>query len=119
MSTYGRYIKPISALQTIKQMKNISDYLKSKKRKVKRQQKSSTNVDDRTIMHLFSLAIRDEYGRQGEKNIAPKFYKNGIIFVSIQNSIWAQELWMRRIFFVKKLNDKIGNDVVKNIKIAG
>ena len=100
-------------------MKNIGDYLRSKKRNAKGQQKSLINVDDRTIMHLFLLAIRDEYGRQGEKNIIPKLYRNGIIFVSIQNSIWAQELWMRKNFFVKKLNNKIGNDVVKNIKIAG
>lgn len=100
-------------------MKNINDYFKIKKKKVKKQQASSVHIDNQTIMHLFSLAIRDEYGRQGEKNIAPKFYKNGIIFVSIQNSIWAQELWIRRSFFVKVLNDKIGNDVVKNIKIAG
>jgi predicted nucleic acid-binding Zn ribbon protein len=100
-------------------MKNISTFLKKTKKKVQRQHKISPNIDDRTIMHLFSLAIRGEYGRQGEKNIAPKFYKNGIIFVSIQNSIWAQELWMRRSFFVKKLNDKIGSNVIKNIKIAG
>lgn len=100
-------------------MKNISSYLKIKKKKARKQQKTSANIDSQTIMHLFSRAIRDEYGRQGEKNIAPKFYKNGIIFVSIQNSIWAQELWMRRSFFVKKLNDKIGSDVVKNVKIAG
>jgi len=100
-------------------MKNISTFLKNTKKKVQKQHRISTNIDDRTIMHLFSLAIRDEYGRQGEKNIAPKFYKNGIIFVSIQNSIWAQELWMRRSFFVKKLNDKIGSSVIKNIKIAG
>ena len=99
-------------------MKDIGTFLKSKKKEVKTQHKASENIDDKTINHLFACAIRDEYGRQGEKNIVPKFYKNGIIFVSIQNSIWAQELWMRRSFFIKKLNNKIGNDIVKNIKIA-
>ena len=100
-------------------MENIKTFLKNKKQKVKKQHKISQNIDDKTIKHLFSMAVRDEYGRQGEKNIAIEFYKNGIIFVSIQNSIWAQELWMRRSFFVKKLNDKIGDDIIKNIKIAG
>ncbi|MEN8252538.1 MAG: DciA family protein [Patescibacteria group bacterium] len=99
-------------------MKNITDYIASKKKKVKKQKKSSTNIDSQTVMHLFSRSVRGEYGRQGEKNIVPKFYKNGIIFVSIQNSIWAQELWMNRGLFVNNLNEKIGSDTVKNIKIA-
>ena len=99
-------------------MKNINDYLLKKKKKVKKQTSVNNQIDPQTIMHLFSRAIRDEYGRQGEKNIEPKFYKNGIIFVNIKNSIWAQELWMNRSLFVRKLNEKIGQDVVKNIKIA-
>lgn len=99
-------------------MKNINSYLIRKKKKQKKQHKKITDIDDHTIMHLFSLAVREEYGRQGEKNIVPKFYKNGIIFVNIQNSIWAQELWMNRSLFVRVLNEKIGNNVIKNIKIA-
>jgi hypothetical protein len=99
-------------------MKNINDYLLKKQRKVKKQTNIINSIDYQTIMHLFSRAIRDEYGRQGEKNIEPKFYKNGIIFVNIKNSIWAQELWMNRNLFIRKLNDKIGDDIIKNIKLA-
>lgn len=99
-------------------MKNITSYLTQKKKKQKKQYTKTTDIDDQTIMHLFSLAVREEYGRQGEKHIVPKFYKNGIIFVQIQNSIWAQELWMNRGLFVRVLNEKIGNKVIKNIKIA-
>lgn len=100
-------------------MKNISKYLTNKKiQKTDAQAACTNNIDDSTVMHLFSRSVRDEYGRQGEKNIVPKFYKNGVIFVSIQNSVWAQELWMRRRFFVENLNQKIGNNIVKNIKIA-
>jgi predicted nucleic acid-binding Zn ribbon protein len=99
-------------------MKNIGAYLAKKTASKKKQHTKAVDVDGTTVMHLFSRAVRDEYGRQGEKNIVPQFYKNGIIFVRIQNSIWAQELWIRRSFFVDVLNQKIGNDVVKNIKIA-
>ncbi len=99
-------------------MKDISSYLKYKKKQQRQRATKSINIDDQTIMHLFSRAIRDEYGRQGEKNIVPKFYKNGVIFVTIKNSIWAQELWMNRVLFVRVLNKKIGSKAVKNIKIA-
>lgn len=100
-------------------MKNIGKYLTKKNIQKKTvYQKKTSDLDEQTIMHLFSRAVRDEYGRQGEKNIVPKFYKNGVIFVSIHNSIWAQELWMHRSFFVKTLNEKIGSSIIKNIKIA-
>lgn len=101
-------------------MKNIGNYLAKKRVQNNDKKKSlpALDIDDHTVMHLFSRSVRDEYGRQGEKNIVPQFYKNGIIFVRIQNSIWAQELWMRRSFFVKNLNEKIGTKIIKNIKIA-
>ncbi|PID52693.1 MAG: hypothetical protein CR972_00600 [Candidatus Moraniibacteriota bacterium] len=100
-------------------MKNIGDYLTKKKINTpSAHKKASADIDGETVMHLFSRAVRAEYGRQGEKNITPQFYKNGVIFVKIHNSIWAQELWMHRGFFVDTLNDKIGGTVVKNIKIA-
>ncbi len=95
-------------------MKNIASYLAQKKKRAQR----TTSIDDQTIMHLFSRAIKEEYGKQGEHNIVPQFYKNGVIFVKIDNSIWAQELWLRRSFFTQKLNAKIGHEVIKNIKVA-
>lgn len=101
-------------------MKNIGKYI-SQKKKINIHstvQKNAYVVDDQTITHLFSRAIREEYGRQGEKNIVPKFIKNGVIFVEITNSIWAQEMWMRRSYFIEQLNVKIGRKIVKNIKIA-
>lgn len=102
-------------------MKSIGSYLQKKQSKEsKKTYKSDTIsvIDSKTIFHLFSHAIRKEYGRQGEKNIIPKFYKNGIIFVQINNSIWAQELWMQRQFFIKQINKKIGSGVLKNIKLS-
>jgi len=98
-------------------MKGIGAYISNKAKK-KYKKAKSVDIDERTIMHLFSRSVRAEYGRQGEKNIIPVFYKNGIIFVRIQNSIWAQELWMNRGLFVENLNKKIGKNIVKNIKIA-
>ena len=100
-------------------MKGIDAYIQ-KKQKNAHVKNTSTHsaIDEQTIMHLFSRAVREEYGRQGEKNIVPKLYKNGTIFIAIHNAIWAQEIWLRRDFFVDALNEKIGRKVVKMIKIA-
>ncbi|MFA5986711.1 MAG: DciA family protein [Parcubacteria group bacterium] len=99
-------------------MKGIKSYIQKKKKNAQAIRKENISVDDQTIMHLFSRAVREEYGRQGEKNIVPKLYKNGLIFISIHNAIWAQEIWLRRDFFVEALNEKIGRKVVRGIKIA-
>ncbi len=96
-------------------MKSIKTHLTNKKKYHKEQK---CVVDEKTIKHLFSRIVREEYGRQGEKNIIPSFYKDGTIFVEIHNSVWAQELWIRRDFFIHALNQKIGNDVVVDIKIS-
>ncbi len=94
-------------------MKSIGAYI-TKKQKTPRAQ----IIDTPTIMHLFSRAVRKEYGRQGEQNITPRFLKNGVLFVKIENSLWAQELWIRRSFFVEHVNTTIGTSVITDIKIA-
>jgi hypothetical protein len=99
-------------------MKGIKAYIQKKKKNAQVACKESISIDDQTIMHLFSRAVREEYGRQGEKNIVPKLYKNGLIFISIHNAIWAQEIWLRRDFFVDALNEKIGRKIIRGIKIA-
>ncbi len=94
-------------------MKTIGSYI-TKKQKTPR----TRTIDAPTIMHLFSRAVRMEYGRQGEQNILPHLLKNDVLFVKIENSLWAQELWMRRTFFVEHINTTVGTTVITDIKIA-
>lgn len=94
-------------------MKKLTDFLKNKADKFQKE------IDEKTVFHLFSCIIKDEFGNQGQKNIVPTFLKNGIIFVKVQNSIWAQELWLQRNFLVEKLNEKVGREFVKEIKVSG
>ena len=99
-------------------MKGIGSYIQKKQKDSDRPRRAVYGIDEQTVMHLFARAVRDEYGRQGENNIVPKLYKNGTIFIAIHNAIWAQEIWLRREFFIKHLNKKIGNNIIKSIKIA-
>lgn len=94
-------------------MKKLTDYLKNKAEKIQKE------VDEKTLFHLFSCVIKEEFGNQGQKNIIPNFLKNETIFVKIENSIWAQELWLQRIFITEKLNEKIGRKIIKEIKVTG
>lgn len=96
-------------------MKKIDNFLKFKKKQI---QKHELNIDEKTIFHLFMQAIKEEFGNQGQKNIVPTFLKDSVIFVKIQNSIWAQELWLQRNFFIELLNKKVGGKIIKDIKVS-
>lgn len=94
-------------------MRAIGSYITTKKKCPR-----AIVADEQTIKHVFSRVVRTEYGRQGEINIVPHLLKGDVLFVKIVNSLWAQEMWMRREFFVNKVNDTIGTHVIAHIKIA-
>ncbi len=96
-------------------MKKLDNFLKFKKKQV---QRKNMDVDEKTVFHLFMCVIKEEFGNQGQKNIVPVFLKDSVIFVKIQNSIWAQELWIQRTFFIDNLNTKVGGKLIKDIKIS-
>jgi hypothetical protein len=96
-------------------MKSLNSFIQQKRIK---EQKVNYNLDEKTIFHIFSSVIKEEFGKQGNLNIKPCLLKNKIIFVNIKNSIWAQELWIQRNYFINNLNKKIGGKVIKDIKVS-
>jgi len=92
-------------------MKLIGNYL------AKKNIQKTREIDDKTVFHLFDIVIREEYGRVGGINIRPRYYKNGKIFVDIRNSNWANELWLSKIDVIKKINNRIGCNEIKDIGI--
>ncbi len=77
---------------------------------------TQSTVDDKTVFYVFSRIISEEYGRKGEKAIIPSFYRNRIIFVRFSESLWAQEVWTNRQYLIRRLNERVGQKVVVNIK---
>ena len=45
--------------------------------------------------------------------------KNGILYVHIHSAALRQQLFEQRHQIVKKLNDKVGSAVVKDIRLLG
>lgn len=85
---------------------------------LKKEPKKNFYLDDKTVFHVFTQMIRDEYGSQGVKNIVPQLYQDRTLFISFRNSVWAQEIWLNRDTLSKKLNALIGSQAVKSIKVA-
>jgi len=75
-----------------------------------------TDLDEKTVFCVFEKVIKKEYGRMGGENIQPRFYKKGKIFIKTQSSNWANEIWLNRQKLVKKINQELGSDEIKEIK---
>lgn len=45
--------------------------------------------------------------------------RDGVIFVNCRDSLWAQQLHFLRPVIIQKLNERLGKDVIKDIKLSG
>jgi len=57
----------------------------------------------------------DAVGRDISRQALPKFFKNGILFVETQHPVWTAELTARRHRILRRINESLGKEVVKDI----
>ena len=76
---------------------------------------NNIKIDEKTICHLFSRLVLSEYGRYGSLTVQPSAVKKNILYVKVDSSVWAQEIWIRRDQLRKLLNEKIGKAQIKGI----
>lgn len=64
------------------------------------------------------FAVWDEaVGDVIAKNAQPQFFKKGILLIGTTNSVWAQELSLMSQQLIKTLNERLGKDLIKEIKL--
>jgi len=61
---------------------------------------------------LWSKAV----GQDIKKQTIPNRIEQGILYVSVSNPVWVNELVYLKSGIIKKLNDLIGQEAVKDIK---
>lgn len=58
----------------------------------------------------------------GEKTASvtkAEMVRDGIIYVNCRDSMWAQELHFLRPIIIRKLNEKLGAEIIKEIRLTG
>lgn len=78
---------------------------------------SQKHIDQESIFFIFRGVIKIKYGEVGSLNIKPDYYKEGVVYVRIGNSNWANELWLNKDMLVEEINKKIGEKEILDIKI--
>lgn len=51
------------------------------------------------------------------RNSVPVKVENGVLYVSVKNSVWRQELSMHKPQILKKYKERFGADIIKDIRL--
>lgn len=75
-------------------------------------------IDEKTLFHIVKRVLIEEYGVRGGENIIPHFYKEKKLFLSPRSSLWASEVYLMRDHLVRRINETLGSEEIKEIKIT-
>jgi len=82
-----------------------------------KEKKSNLKLEDKEIFYLFARIIKSEYGNQGTKNLKATYFKNGKIFIKSDSSVFSNELLLNKNEIIRKINQELGEEAVKEIKM--
>ena len=75
-----------------------------------------TVLDEKTAFYIFREVIREEFGNQGAHKLIPDYFQKKTIFVKFTSSAWASELRLTQKEIIKKINKKLGANLIEEIK---
>jgi len=55
-------------------------------------------------------------GEKAMDHVQTKFFKRGVLYISVPNSMWAQHVYVRRHDLIMKLNLNLEKDWVEDIR---
>ena len=76
-----------------------------------------TAPDKEAVFYVFKEVVQEYFGKVGLEKLVPDYFSNGTLFIKAQNSVWSSELWINRLEIIRKINKKIGEDFVREIKM--
>lgn len=55
-------------------------------------------------------------GAESLDHVQPKYFKHGILYIAVPNSLWAQQVYVHRHDLIMKLNINLENEWVQDIR---
>lgn len=68
-------------------------------------------------VEYFQQLLNDEWGAKGQEQARALHLKNNILTIACLNSVIANEIQLKKGFFLDKINMKFGQNTVEQIKI--
>ena len=75
-------------------------------------------IDEKSVFYIFGLVIKEEFGKQGAKNIIPTLFRDKKIVIKVVGSNWASEILLQKSYILKKLNNEFGAEEVFDLVVS-
>ena len=72
----------------------------------------NNGVEQQVALKLWGEIV----GNKISKNTEPKSVKNGILVIKTTNPVWKQELQIQKTEIIKKLNNRLKKNIIKEIR---
>ena len=72
----------------------------------------NTGVEQQEALKIWGETV----GNKISKNTEPMSVKNGILVIKTTNPVWKQELQIQRTEIIKKLNNRLKKNIIKEIR---
>ena len=73
-------------------------------------------VDEFLVITLANELIEEIWGIELQQKVRVIYFKNNILVVAILSDVIEEEFKFHKDNFIKKINNKLGNNVVKNLR---
>ncbi len=92
----------------LRKLKPVGSYLPSVLNKL--------GLSERLVQQKAVVLWPKAVGKDIKQQTIPNRIEQGVLFVSVSNPVWMNELVYLKLNIIKKLNEMIGKEVVKDIK---
>lgn len=75
---------------------------------VQRKIEQRSVIDEKTVLYVCRLVIRQEYGERGVESVIPVSYRDNKVYLSPQSSLWANEIWLQKDILCTHINAELG-----------
>jgi hypothetical protein len=79
--------------------------------------KQNLKNDKQLIIGTVRDVLREMFGCVGDKKVETVDFNDGELFLKIKDSVWRSELKLRKKSVVRKINRKLNQNVLRDIKI--
>ena len=68
------------------------------------------------VCKKFRQFREEKWGAEAARHVDAKYFKGRILTVEVENSVWAQEVWLKRRQIVDFINKGVGKKVMMDLR---
>ena len=84
---------------------------------IKKRNIAPAEISEKDIFFVFQKIIVREFGQIGAGKLVADFWKDGKLFIKSKSPAFASELFMNRESVKNKINQELGEEIVREIKV--